>query len=322
MELPFRNTRVEDLSQCRELVASELVVPTATRPDMHKLVEFWEHLLANGYARSIVVQAPSLAGGKVLGFAMSACAEPTFLRDYGDCPRPYLSARLVELWEADRLPLWNREKIRRNNVRGKGVNLLGLHSTWQGKDGAAGGRKDVRDAMLASLFAIHANLEIRQFWKEIYGPAELMRYQQFGADEWRRDMPSSIACTPSQTHPLSPVFVGIRRDAALSLEGSFARQLFLSCKPPVLLLTDLRRQVGQLAVKGLTDRRIAETLVGTNDDRAIAKKSAAIRKLWGKVYDQIETLCSSELDNYDRAQVRHTVVEYLRNHPEELGPPV
>jgi hypothetical protein len=125
-----------------------------------------------------------------------------------------------------------------------------------------------------------------------------------------------------RAHPGNPwnrdraLMVSTREDA-LRRPGSVPA-LLQAFREPVLALSDCHKQLLEKAVHGLTDDELA---------RALRLKRPTIKKRWAAVFHHIGLVKPDLLagrDHPDRftrgPQKRHRLLEYLREHPEELRP--
>lgn len=112
-----------------------------------------------------------------------------------------------------------------------------------------------------------------------------------------------------------PYLAGISKNEAPAVRGSLLSMLF-NYQLPTLFLSTSQRQLVILALDGLTDSEAAVTLQIT---------LPAVKKRWAALFDQVAckapALLPEAISNGRRGpEQRGVLLDYLRNHPEELRP--
>jgi DNA-binding CsgD family transcriptional regulator len=115
------------------------------------------------------------------------------------------------------------------------------------------------------------------------------------------------------------VIMATREDAIAHPESQFLGMLFLSFAPPRFGFSFREQDVLRLAIEGHTDESIAKSL---------AESSSNVKKHFRAIYDKVELSgvkdalpCSETLPVGHRGtEMRRYVLNYLREHPEELHP--
>lgn len=108
----------------------------------------------------------------------------------------------------------------------------------------------------------------------------------------------------------------LRREEA-ERDGAFILPMFNYCRP-VLGLTATEQRILQIAVSGATDEEIA---------RALQKPIGAIKSGWRRIHARAAAdphlgmhVGHTRSEKVRGVQWRHVIVDYVRNHPEELTP--
>ncbi len=318
MRLSHRPTQWPDLEACLPLVRDRFLHDSKSRKDLLALWRYW--LKAGACNSSVVEDLDQSRGKRVVGFGLSFFAADSFARQVKEGPRPYVPLRVLEKWRQRSRFFLGREGIRKANSAGALTNVV-LHYGWD----------DARynDADCAKIFlllpeaylAMHAGYGLQEVMHEVYGAKErdalltggfrLYRdHPQFRADP-------SLAGTPENRHPY---LMGVSRRARLAWQGELLMSMLFN-KPilPRFYFNSAQQEVLLQALPGATDGDIAQTL---------RLSPWTVKKRWQGIYEKVES-ADPEILGEDSTPVsgqaetrqrRRHLLNYLRNHPEELRP--
>lgn len=118
---------------------------------------------------------------------------------------------------------------------------------------------------------------------------------------------------------LEPHLLVITRDSALRRVGAWSSSIFIYNQPKIGFTRSEQRLL-EAALRGLTDDELAQEL---------EVSLSAVKKTWRSVYSRIEQsgtgilppVPEDRVESFDRGKgKRYLVLNYLREHPEELKP--
>ncbi|MCI1190965.1 hypothetical protein MOJ79_03835 [Calidifontimicrobium sp. SYSU G02091] len=303
--LPVRGrpARHADLEECRALLPGWLAMDEQVRD---ALPAVWTRLLGQpGFSAEVIEDLSRPPGRRLVGLGMTVALEPAWQERLRTQPPPHAGA----CWYRDHLdgrtaPLDDRA-LGRANAAGE-VGMLVLHYAQQAIDPS---RPDVQQVLLAAMQLFrhaHGGLHLREVWQEAFGEGgDYLRGMGF-----RRR---------TERGPGQPDLYGLSRDeAARMLPGQPVRDVF-QFVPPVLGFSAAERRALRLAVADFTDDEIADELGVT---------AHALKKVWRSAFeragDRLPTLfvhAQAEPAGGTRGpEKRRHLLQYLRQHPEELRP--
>lgn len=253
------------------------------------------------------------------GFGLSAFLADAAVSAYYDEPPPFLDMLLLERCRAGETAacFLSAEDIARANA-GAGLNLLGLtwlQSTYDFR--LASGRK-LLEMSFQLMIGFHRGYRLQRAmhigWADY---AEAMKAAGFA--EYKQ--PASEPDSPYLNHPNGRARLYGRYTAADSqrlLPGSPISYLFTNSRP-IFALTAAEQVVVELALADLADAGVAHEL-GTT--------VTAVQQRWKRIYQrvtEVDPVFFGDTDDQRPDAVRGNerrrfVLNYIRNHPEELRP--
>ncbi len=310
--LVARPTQLPDLRECTFVMHDGFMLTEQERCD---LLPVWRNLLEEGYVLSGVVEGQTAQGRCIVGFAMNAFVQETFMEQIHHACKPHVSRQLYAQWQAGLPRMLDRQAIARANHSGAGLHLLGLHFGW-GRTLpflSAADHEQIRDLMMGSLFTTYQGYYLKSFAKEVYGEAERERYRRFGCDEWS----DGASPLPPCADPLhQPFLMGVTRKQAMSpdRQGSKIRDLF-SYTEPVFRFTARQQEFLSLSCLGLTDKQIAQALFIGEE---------AVDAMWDRICDHVQKIKPEVFGQLEgeRGYKKERLRLYLKRFPEELRPRV
>jgi len=298
-----RPIRHADLAEGRALLPGWLVLDAEVRAALPAL---WTRLLGQpGFSGDVIEDLSRPPGQRLVGLGMTVVLDPTWQRRMRDEPPAHAGA----VWYRDFLegrtaPLDDRT-LARANAEGD-VSMMVLHYAQAGIDAE---QPEVQQVLLAAMHLFrgaHGGWHLREVYQEAL--ADGGDYL-IGMGFRRR-----TARGPGQ-----PDLHGLSRDeAARMFPGPPARDVF-QYVPPVMGCSAAERRVLRLAVADMTDEDIADEIGVT---------AHTLKKVWRSVFqraaaalpDLFEAGAAEPGGGTRGPEKRRHLLQYLRQHPEELRP--
>lgn|GEM_PF-371709 len=285
-------------------------------------LQFWNHLLETGSCITVVIEDRGLPKGKrLVVFGLSVFVTDAFVKEARTTLPPFLGLRIMEKWKGGERVFLTPEEIARANAA-EGLNLVILH---YGLDISRLNPEDAFRAqqMLQQLaVAYHAGYQIKELLNQYYG-LEWKKIFDNSGFVLRRDYreftgtPYIPARLESKLHPH---LVGSSFAEALKYPGTRAAYLCCRSIPPRFRFLPAEQEVLRKALMGETDEEIG---------LSIPVSHWTVKKRWQTLYDRVMKVDPDLLSDLPEAyramggpqkQRRRYLLDYLRNHPEELRP--
>jgi hypothetical protein len=315
--LHFRFTRPDDFN------AALAFVPPGYRyrPTVRKaLPEIWTTLLQSGQLISGVVEDPAApAGHQVLGVGLSVFVRDAFADDVLAHPRPYLNARLHDLFVAGDSPILTRSEIASQNA-GSGLTLLPLHFSTASLDVRIPAVLRTLTAAQELFRVLHAGFRVNRVVKEVVN-IDLCRFMQSTGmllvnDYAGQQVEFGLDALPESERP----YLLAIRHSEMPL-GSPMSAMFLVA-PTRFAFSPAEQRVLLCALLRETDDDIA---------RDLGLSQETIRKHWRSIFQRVATKLPGFFVDGDDGQHEHQgngrgrekrrfLLRYLQLHMEELRP--
>lgn len=306
MDLALRDAAPSDFAQCLALLASPFLCDPA---HYDRVCDFWSEIIRSG-AGTAAVAADAGDPVMIVHFGFSVFISDERAAEYRRCTTPLLARRLVAEWTSGGHPFLCGPEIARANAD-PGLNLLVTHY---------GRRRDDPRGDIANYESSRRALRgwnLRSFIVECFtDPQRDLRAwgTSFGYQvlEYSRDRVREAGIPLDRT----PFLLTAARSDLPGNAGYGANMLFAAFSPPRLGLNARQQQLLSLALDGGTDLSIA---------RAAGISEAAVKKHFRTIYDKVsgsaivDSLAKRALDKRG-AEARRHLLNYLRDHPEELRP--
>jgi len=307
MKLEHRITRPADFSQCIALVPQGAGL---SAEDLLSLPAFWDDVLERGAGHSNLVFDVSQPE-QVLAFGLSAFINDERADAIKSQPKPFLTCSVLDEWRAGRRGFLSELEVASANGSG-GVNLLVLNfGAIEAYDPDS--FYELRTAVAQSFIAEHRGLNFRSLTNEVFGESEEF-YLQAGFNI----RPYWQAVENSEPPPKGQFVMGMTREEFAQVRGHFVLELLFNDNVrPRLGLEHAQRKLLRAALENETDEAIAQSL-------AISR--SAVKKRWQALYEALLDLDHPPIPLAEHAEgqrgpgLRRLVVQYIRNHPEELHP--
>ena len=236
-----------------------------------------------------------------------------------DVPQPYLIDRLYGMVLDGHQPFLDQREIAHHNAGG-GLSLLMSLYLQREHDLDHPDSQRLRPLGAAAWYFCHAGFNVRRLLSEVYGRAG-GAYMAAGGFDLLHVFEASPDLPPDRPHS-EPHQLAIDRANQPPRAMQPMSLWLLHPQPPVMGLSPSLQTVAILALQGDTDRAIAARL-GISAD--------AVKQAWRGILKAVSThmpdLCSDTTDAtadgaapVRGAEHRRVVIEYLRQHMEELRP--
>ncbi len=295
--LTFRTSIPSDASSWLELLPKEMPLEPSLAA---KLPRLWRELIADEAieARTILVDH----GGResIDAFGASVFLRSGMIEEIRDRPQPGLAARLYTAIDRGERPILTGRDLARANS-GPGVDVCVLHFCQRvesledafGQQLLAMGHAAFRDA--------HLGYNVRSIVHESFGRMH-RTYQLASGLTMLHDFGTSAEFGTS-------CIVGMTRERSLAEPAGSPISFLFRSTPPRYFFSASERRVLRLAISGKSDSETAAAL-GVSFD--------AVKNAWKRVFERIETLAPAR--RADAPHRRRELLDYLRQHPEELRP--
>lgn len=302
MYLTYRQAQPKDFEKGFSLISDRFAFSKAEKA---RLFSFWRYLLKGRMIRAVTVedrgQPPEQ---RVVSFAMSLFVTDEFAQEAKTSLPPPLSYQVFTRWlKGKRVFLDSREIARHNSTTG--LNLMVIHHGW--RQGALDEVMEIRGKMLETFFLFHSGYRINEYFQNVFGEEEkaAMLGQGF---RLLKDYGDQQAEWP-------PIYLtGANREKPNSSDNSFIYSLFRA-PDPRFSLTPGEKDVLEKALLGETDQEIGKSLHFS---------VWAVKKRWQGIYGKVEATdpqaLGKVLDKEQKIERRRYMLDYLRQHLEEIRP--
>jgi DNA-binding CsgD family transcriptional regulator len=281
-----------------------------------RLPGVWARLHEEGALIAAVVESvEGPSPPEILAFGASVFVTDGFTRQARE---PYLSARVIRGELGGVSSILRLPAIRRANAS-EGLNVLILHYGETPRPLGPDVRRLVRFKMLEAFIAEHRGYRIKEVLQEFWDEVE----PEWVVNGWGRvrtdyaDWFSRRGLTPPSAGK-RPYLIGITREEALAAPGSPMGSVFVHSIPRFGFTLAEQRLLGE-ALTGRTDAQLA---------RVLRVAPSTVKARWRTIYDRVSEVESALMPVAADAgassgrgpEKRRPLLEYLRQHPEELRP--
>jgi DNA-binding CsgD family transcriptional regulator len=317
MDLAVRPLEEKDFPACMASLRGHLAYPDAV---IAQIPVAWKRWLRSEAMTAAVFEDWSPSRPVMLAFAVSVFVTDEWVSMARSSTEPFLSARTVqsELDGTDS-PVLRPDAIQRNPAAP--LNILNLHYCEKSglpQDTGPALRYRVLQAFLDVYRGYRIKEVIQELWDEI-DPAFLLK----GWGRIRNDYSSYFADRGERIPPIGrrPFLIGITREEASLDPGDIISPVF-TFAPPRFAFSRAERRLLRQALLGRTDAELT---------RCLGVAMSTVKSHWRSAYSRVaridpRLLPGSGAENGGSAirgqEKRRRLLEYLRRHPEELGPAV
>jgi hypothetical protein len=313
MNLRYRSFHPRDTTACLGLLQR---YPEYSPQVLADLPRFWKRLFdQQAMIAAVIEEYEPGASSNIVAFGADVFVTDGFMVEARTELEPRLADRLIRRELNDKLkPILRPDAIARADA-GAGLNLVIIHN----------GLPVPNSLPTESMQAIGFNFQDAFTWAHRgYRLKEILQEAWDETDrEWVRavlklradysDFYGRGSCVPGAR----PYLFGITREEALENTGSVAAPVFLY-RPPRFQFSQAAQELLARAMEGDTDVALAEVL-------HISLEGVKMR--WRAIYDQAESVAPELFSSNGRVsrscrgkEKRRFIIEYVRNHPEELRP--
>jgi DNA-binding CsgD family transcriptional regulator len=312
-----REGRAADLSACWALHHSSGL--PYNEKCWRALPEIWQVLLADGAMRLFLVEDRTrVPGSRIVSFSATIFATDEFCSAAESTLPPYLGVQIAQHYFSCAVPVLQGEEVARTNAR-DGLNVVMCFEGWE-LDGLS--REHVlavREKQSEAFHLTHAGYRMKEVLADPIDDEEVNWMLDAGA-RVRRDYSRYFQkhSAPTRYSP-RPRLVGLTKEEAWAHPGSYLSSFFVHTPPRFLF-----NRSEQLLLR--------HALVGVTSDELAASLSISpwtVKKRWQAIYNRVadvdRELLMPPVANGAHVTVRGAerrrhLLQYLRQHPEELRP--
>lgn len=309
MHLSYRTARPDELARHFDAMGEAFAYPADLRG---KVPELWAEWLRDGVLMAHVIERhePRHVTVEALG-AMVFLAEGV-IESLRREKTPYVRAQLMRRALAGEPVVLSPDAMREANRNG-GLTLMFLADP-RGRRGLDEAHYRLIDARWSEALYEASGCNLGSIWHEVYGERVMRHVAGCGlrlCEDWTGYWDTHASRPPDDERPY---LLGISR--AEAAPGTHAGFLFAHEKPR-FEFTVRQQELLQRAMGGATDDELATDL---------SVSASAVKKRWVSVYERVSVAMPGWLDGNDAlaeargSEKRRHLLNYLRQHPEELHP--
>jgi hypothetical protein len=292
-----------DLAEAQALVPTWLPLAPRVR---QQLPVIWTRLLGHsGFNADLIEDLGRPAGQRLVGLGVAVALDTHWCRRLAEDPPPFVAAQLyTELLDGRWQPPSERELAMLNGRGEVGFLVMHYEQTLQ----------DLSDPDTLETLGVAMRL-----FRQAHGGYRLQHLFQEGQGQQGEYLQSmGFRRRTLRGQPGLPELYGLsREEAARQLPGAPVRDVF-QFTPPRFGFAPAERRLLRLAVTQLTDEQVGDELGIT---------AHGVKKLWRQVHQRALDAMPLLFDEAAVAESatrgpekRRTLLQYLRQHPEELRP--
>lgn len=316
--LMAREGCAEDLDACQALYRS-LGVP-CSEACWRILPEMWRDLLANGTMQLFLVEDRAKPpGSRIVSFSATVFVTDGFCDAAQSTLPPYLGNQVARDYLARALPVLNRKQAAQANAR-DGLNVMMCFAGWEHDGFSREQFLAVREKQSEAFHLALNGYHVKEFLADPIGEDTFV-WMCDGGVRLRRDYSNYFrkhcVCVPRS--PQRPWLLGLTKEEALAHPGSHFGGLFIYTSPRFQFSWS-EQLLLHYALLGETSEDLATSL---------SLSAWTVKKRWHAIYERVsdvdpELLPPSIGDGPHAtsrgAERRRRLLNYLRQHPEELRP--
>lgn len=294
-----------DLHEAQRLVPAWLPLPDAVRAAVPAI---WTRLLGHpGFNADVIEDLNRPAGQRIVGLGVAIALDARWAQRLREDPPPFAPALLyAELMDGRFQPPGDKA-LAQLNGRGE-VSFMVLHYEQVLQDLANPDTLEMLGVAMSLFRYAHAGYRLQSLYQEALG------------EQGAYMLSMGFRARTARAQAGLPELYGLHRDeAARVLPGTPVRDAF-QFTPPRFGFAASERRMLRLAVTQLTDEEIGNEL---------GISGHGVKKLWRQVHQRaqdamphlFEDNATSHPDSGGRGpEKRRALLQYLRQHPEELRP--
>lgn len=318
INLIIRTGSVRDLAECYALHES-LGLPYSKR-SWRVLPELWRRLLAKGaMLLCLVADRAKLVGSRIISFGAIVFVTDDFCSEARSRLPPYVGVELTRQYLSRQLPVLNREQVAHANA-GDGLNVMMCFEGWA-QDGLSPEQLfAVRAKQGEALHLALSGYHVKEFLANPIG-ANASQWMLDAGARLRRDYFSYFRKNhlAKPERPGRPYLIGLTKQEAFTHPGSNIAGLFVYTTPR-FHFNRSQRVLLRHALMGETCEELATSL---------SISPWTVKKRWHAIYERVADVDRELLPRpiaygphatSRGPERRRRLLNYLRQHPEELRP--
>ncbi len=251
----------------------------------------------------------------IAAFGADVFVTDSFMADARAGREPGLTERLIrcELY-GKTTPIMRRNAIALNNA-GSGLNVIVIHVAAP-ESQLSDTTQEIRFNVLQAFMWAHRGYRLKEALQEVWDEGDLEWVQSWG--KLRSDYSDFYDKNRLAKPRPRPLLFGISREEWLERPASIAGSMFMYT-PPRFQFSEGAQELLAGALEGDTDIALANDL---------HISLSAVKMRWRVIYERVQSVApelfvtqTARISESSRGkEKRRCVVEYVRNHPEELRP--
>jgi|GEM_PF-1014030 len=310
----FRNARPDDFANCIALLERDGGFQAT--PEVHdSLAELWlNHMNDEAFASFQVFEASTDDGWEIVAFRNCVFVTAEFRHEYCAAPHPQVAATIWQRVLDGDSPLLDYNAIALANANHE-LNMLITHWVVRERDPMHPETTAVLALVASAWQYAHAGYHVDHLTAyEVFGPEAQMVMKNIGYQQ--HELVDTDGSPLSENPTQSSVFYWAPGSEHFG-SGALVPLASFACPAPQFKFSASQQRLLRQALDGRSDKEIAEEL-GIRHD--------TIRHRWESIYRRVEETDQSVLpaapptDGKRGAARRHVLLEYLRQHLEEVRP--
>jgi hypothetical protein len=312
----LRDTTEPDLDQCLALTTDRFLYD---RRQVTALREMWSEFIRCGTGLTGVIADPHRPS-QIMYFFTAAFVPDQRAERYRALGAPKIGYGMAEEFKGGRRPFLTIDEIADSNA-GNGLNAVVTHHGYILRNKVDDER--LRAATYGLLAGYLTGWNLRTYTAEVFAINRLRDGRKMGESLGHhvRSYPDDAlrnAGIPIEEAPI--LWTSTVKDALAKPVGAWLALLFLSFSPPKFGFSLEEQRMLNFALKGLTDEAIGE-LIGV--------PATTIKMRFRRIYDKVRSaaedsgvsaVLGSSHGQTRGAEARRHLLNYLRDHREELRP--
>jgi DNA-binding CsgD family transcriptional regulator len=298
----WRGARDEELPPCLDIQPRHAGYELA---GAERGLGAWRALLRSPSFQSAVIEADlPIAGHRILAFGASVFVRRPFADEELSNSRPSLAGRIIASMDRGQPAVLDAAELRSANTDGH-LDLVILSRHWRADILRGEDLAEAKALLGMAYLRIHAGFRLDRIITENLDEQEEENTHSTGL--WK---------TVGRFGPGRSLSL-LTRDEGLRVPGGISALLFQYTEP-VLGLIDSEQELLNIAVAALSDEELAVRL---------GIRLPAVKKRWRSIFERASSrpdlfpeMQDSSDDGSRGRQKRHSILAYVREHPEELRP--
>jgi len=310
----FRNARPEDFDDCIALLEQD--GGFRADPEVHESLSLlWCDLLIDeAFASFQVFEIHTGDEWEIVAFRNCVFVTHEFRTEYAAAPFPQVAAEIWRRVLDGESPILSNDEIAIANGKSE-LNMVITHFTTRHRDPTHPELKAVLAMIIRARQHAHTGYRIAHLAAyEVFGPEVAVVIKNLGYQQYTLMGPDG---KPLQHNPSDSTVLYWSHQDDIVGSNSLLSLVTFTCPKPRFAFSKSKQRLIRHALDGLSDREIAQTL-GIRHD--------TIRHRWESIYKTVQVIDPSILPIYNTgdgrrgAARRHLLLEYLRQHLEEVRP--